>query len=332
MKKLDFDKNVTLLAILAISAVASLSIMVLVNNDFAARISFWDNDLTGRAISTNKEDLPDLAYKTESYYFFDIGETGIIRNVNHNLGRIKFLKKYDKPVIIAKPVSLKDPQPAHTRISQVTKEGFSVKIEEWDYLDTQHGNEDIFYFVVEKGKYEIDGKSIEADFVQASDVIKAVNFENNFKDIPVVFSVVEETTYPIPLTTMLKDLDESGFYIMLQKEEKKRYFNTSIPEHLISYIAMDTGEYLEETRAHFVGRTERTVNHNWHGISLMSLKQLFSFIAEVQTSNGADTADIRYKNLDSHGVEIMIQEERSLDSETRHNEEIVGYLISGALS
>jgi hypothetical protein len=47
----------------------------------------------------------------------------------------------------------------------------------------------------------------------------------------------------------------------------------------------------------------------------------------MQTTNGGDTANVRYRNKDRYGVEINIAEEQSKDIEVRHVKENVGYFI-----
>mgnify|MGYP006284430787 FL=1 len=47
----------------------------------------------------------------------------------------------------------------------------------------------------------------------------------------------------------------------------------------------------------------------------------------MQTLNGGDTANVRWQNKDAQGIDIMIDEEESRDSETNHTTEIVGYFV-----
>jgi hypothetical protein len=46
----------------------------------------------------------------------------------------------------------------------------------------------------------------------------------------------------------------------------------------------------------------------------------------MQTSDEGDTTGIRYRNLEQGSVEIVLQEEKSQDEETRHENEIVGVI------
>ena len=51
-----------------------------------------------------------------------------------------------------------------------------------------------------------------------------------------------------------------------------------------------------------------------------------AFFANMQTYDGADTATVRYRILDSDGVKIFLEEERSRDPEIAHTTEMVGTL------
>ncbi|MCZ6907083.1 MAG: fibronectin type III domain-containing protein, partial [Deltaproteobacteria bacterium] len=51
------------------------------------------------------------------------------------------------------------------------------------------------------------------------------------------------------------------------------------------------------------------------------------FLADMQTTDGSDTATVRWENKDPFGVEVKIEEEQSRDSETRHTTEMVGYMV-----
>jgi len=47
----------------------------------------------------------------------------------------------------------------------------------------------------------------------------------------------------------------------------------------------------------------------------------------MQTTDGTDTAALRWQSRDLFGVEVKAEEERSLDSETGHTTEVVGYVV-----
>ena len=51
----------------------------------------------------------------------------------------------------------------------------------------------------------------------------------------------------------------------------------------------------------------------------------------MSTHDGRDSAGLRYRNLDINGVDIKVEEEKSLDSEINHTTENVDlFLIEGS--
>lgn len=53
------------------------------------------------------------------------------------------------------------------------------------------------------------------------------------------------------------------------------------------------------------------------------------FIADIQTTTGADPANLRRHDLSEVGLSIGIAEERSLDAENSHTDGAVGYFVFG---
>jgi hypothetical protein len=47
----------------------------------------------------------------------------------------------------------------------------------------------------------------------------------------------------------------------------------------------------------------------------------------MQTIDGPNPAELRYRNLSDSGVEVRIEEEQSKDTETAHTTESVGYFV-----
>ena len=54
------------------------------------------------------------------------------------------------------------------------------------------------------------------------------------------------------------------------------------------------------------------------------------FLAQVQTHEGGDPIALRHRNLTTANVEFFLEEETSLDDETNHLAEAVGYLVTRA--
>jgi len=77
-----------------------------------------------------------------------------------------------------------------------------------------------------------------------------------------------------------------------------------------------------------VNRTGDTIKGNFQRIVF---NEAFAdtpvFLADMQTTDGGDTATVRWENKDVFGVDIRINEEQSRDNETSHTTEVVGYMV-----
>jgi hypothetical protein len=70
------------------------------------------------------------------------------------------------------------------------------------------------------------------------------------------------------------------------------------------------------------------VTHNWQQVSFEgSYAGSALFLGGMQTFGGPDTAGLRYRNLSGSSVDVRVEEERSAEDETKHTDEIVGYLV-----
>jgi hypothetical protein len=77
----------------------------------------------------------------------------------------------------------------------------------------------------------------------------------------------------------------------------------------------------------FAGLTPDAVNSQFHAVDFPAeMSDTPVVIISLQTFEGADTAGLRLRNLNTGAFEIKIEEEQSLDGETGHINEVVGYL------
>ena len=257
-------------------------------------------------------------------------------SVNHQWQRVHFEGTFTDPVVVAKPASLNDPDPAVVRIRNVGETGFEVRIHEWDYLDGVHGYEQVSYIVMEKGSYVLNGPEgtpivIEAGTFKADGKSFRFNaFSSAFVKRPVVIASVTSADQSNAVTGRMRNVSLTGFEYFLQREERNRGKHN--PE-TVSFIACEPFYGVLNRLAMEVGRTGNKVNHNFHYLSYsQNFSKIPYFLADMQTSNDMDTANIRRRNETREGVEIQISEEKSRDSEISHGNENVGYIIIENLS
>ena len=257
------------------------------------------------------------------------GEVGKVTISQQNEGtwyEVSLEGSYEEPVVIMNPVSSNGHQPCHIRIRNVQSNSFQYQIEEWDYLDGGHIEEELSYLVMEAGTYTFDnGTYVEVGQVMnVNDTFENVSFNSpgSFANNPIVLSQAQTFDGPDAIVTRMKSISTSGFDVRVQEEEAK---GRHIGER-VGYIAIDSGRGRYGAKIFEAGRSSG-VTDAWdstdftrkYGVSPI-------FLANMQTFRGPDTAELRYRNLAPDRVEVRVEEEQSSDNETNHTGEEVGYL------
>ena len=168
--------------------------------------------------------------------------------------------------------------------------------------------------MIEAGKFEADGSKY---FFKS--------FTDSFKQNPVVLASVTSINGSNAVVGRIRNISLKGFEYRLQEQE------TTIWRHgkeTVSFIACEPFSGVLNSMTIEVGTTGNRVDHNFYYLPYNeTFLNVPKFLADMQTTNGTDTANVRYRYKDHNGVEINIAEEQSKDSEIRHVKENVGYII-----
>ena len=248
-------------------------------------------------------------------------------SVDHNWQRVEFNSSFVDPVVVAKPLSSNDSAPAVIRVRNVEATGFEIRIQEWDYLDGMHDAETVSYLVMERGNYTLaDGTRIEAGLFDTDKTRFApVKFNQVFGRVPVVFSSVTSFNGSDAVTSRLRAVSTAGFELRLQEQEGNAWLHV---RETVSYVAWEPSSGNLNGLTFEVSKSEEVVNDEWHSLFFdQTFVNIPSFIADMQTTEGGDTANLRWQNKDFSGVDVRIAEEQSNDGETRHLTEVVGYIV-----
>lgn len=250
--------------------------------------------------------------------------------LNDDWQAVELLREFEDPVVVAKPASLRDRDPGVVRIRNVTARSFEIRFQEWFYLDDVHGKEEVSYLVVERGRWTLpSGGQLEAGKLEVTSSLPLpqpfahVAFRTSFSTTPVVVSAVGTFRGADPVDTRLRNLTPEGFEVIMQEQEDRG-------GHLaetIYWVAWEFG----------AGK----VNHlryeaGWHPVlsnKLSAVRFTHTYprapclLADLQTLQGEDTANLRFRALTSSLAQIVIVEEQSKDPETAHAAEVMGYLV-----
>ena len=244
---------------------------------------------------------------------------------------VLFDQPFDVPVVIANGLSYSGQDPAVIRIRNVTQNGFDVRVQEWDYLDGNHPNEKINYVVVESGTYELPGGTrVEAGRFTASAVgsFAAVPFKHSFGTVPVVMTATTTANEGDAVTMRLRNISTTKFDYRMQEQEMNSKQHVS---EEAGYIAWEPSAGSVDDLVFEIGRTSNSVTHTFQALNFY---EPFTgppvFVADMQTTDGGDTAAVRCQNKQADGIEVKVEEEKSRDTEINHTTEVIGYMVFGS--
>jgi hypothetical protein len=276
----------------------------------------------GEEISSGSDPLdPD---STPSSFSLEVGEI----KVDHAWTRVNLEKPFVEPIVVARSFSLNGNAPGVIRIRNADSTGFDIRIQEWDYLDGQHATETVYYIVVERGVYELeDGTRVEADRFETNKVNKfeSVSFIQSFHEIPVVISSIASFNESDAVTGRTRNITTDTFQYCLQEQELNRKTHLS---ETVNYIAWEPSTGTIDGIEFEIDATGNKVSHNFHAISFnQAFPEVPVFLSDMQTANGMDPANVRWRNITANSVQVQIDEEQSRNKEIKHNVESVGYMV-----
>ncbi len=245
---------------------------------------------------------------------------------------VRFNKRFKDPVVIMGPVSFNGRDPAHARVRRVTTRGFEFRIEEFG-KDGRHVRERLSYMVIEKGVHQLaNGGVIEAGTIlTGADLVNRVwsnvDLSSRWRKIPVVLVQTQTFKGSDSVNARIKNVTRRNFEVTLSEQESDRNGHA---RELVAYVAISQGSIKIEGEGDanatlWAGRAARS-NSKWRrvGFGVRFRDGTPALFATAQSSNGADTFDVRYRGLNSRDVNLRLQEEQSKDRETNHTNEVLG--------
>jgi hypothetical protein len=281
-----------------------------------------DGYTDGDEISKGTDPLD--SYSMPQSFALEIGEI----TIDHNWIRVEFQEAFDDPIVIAKSFSINGSDPGVIRIRNVDSNGFEIRVQEWDYLDGSHTNEAVSYLAIERGTYTLpDGTLMEADRFETdkTKTFDSVHFIQNFHKTPVVITAISSSNENDAVTGRLRGITAQGFEYCMQEQElnaKTHQIET------IDYIAWEPSKGSWNGITFEVNTTNDKVRHRFYKIPFQnSFADNPFFLADMQTTGGKDTANVRWRNKNKQSIEVQVDEEQSKNTETRHTTEKVGYMV-----
>lgn len=256
-----------------------------------------------------------------------LGESGRL-SINHHWTTVSLNHDYVDPVVVAGPGSTTGTNQMNVRVRNVTSNSFEIRIDEWDYLDSQHAHESVDYIVVESGEHTLSDGTVLVAGNRSDQTYAWADYDlgDSFvgRGRPVVLSQLVTQNEISSATTRMRFTADSRFQIQIEKEEaapKSRSAET------VSFIAIEQRVGINGDLNFESATTPNRVTHQPYAINFSpGFTQAPAFFASMQTNDGGDTATIRYRSLDGDTAVIFVEEERSRDLELKHTTEVVGFL------
>jgi len=266
----------------------------------------------------------EVCYEPPENLLLEIGEV----SVDHNWKWVEFSETFYDPIVVARSLSCNGGDPAVVRICNVDATGFEIRVQEWDYLDGIHAEETVGYIVMERGTHTLpDGTMVEAGRFETdkTSAFGEAAFSRIFQEVPVVITAVSSYNEADAVTTRVRNISVDGFELRMQEQEDNSQTHTT---ESISYIAWEPSSGTVDGITFEVEETNNVMTHSFQTIVYNeTFIDLPVFVADMQTTDGGDTANVRWQDKDFYGVDVKIAEEQSSDDETRHTTEVVGYML-----
>jgi hypothetical protein len=239
---------------------------------------------------------------------------------------ITLQRTFVDPVVVVASMEVYGDDAAVARIRQVGPDGFELRLQEWSDTDGFTPLATVGYMVLERGVHVLDdGTRIEAGRfdTNATRTWVTVPLTASFTKTPVVLAASVTTNETDPVIARLDQVSATTFDFQLQEGEG---FDGVHAQETIAYVAWAPSVGQLGSAAFEVGTLDG-VNHGWH--TILFTKPFTTtpvFLAGLQTNRDRDPAAVQWRDRDILGVDVQIAEGQSRNKETRHKQELVGFI------
>ncbi|MEM6760453.1 MAG: LamG-like jellyroll fold domain-containing protein [Pseudomonadota bacterium] len=275
------------------------------------------------AILGAKTDVAPDPDPTQQTVTMELGYERIAQPDRDTWVQVLFDQEIDDAVVVMGPLEANGGHDAVAHVRNVTSTGFEFQINEWAYLDGLHMEEGIGWMAISAGTHTLaNGEVIAAGSTQSNALLSNdVSIDLiGFTDTPSIFAQVASDNEATAVTSRIVDVSADEFTFRLQEEEAAP--DNERTSERVDWIAVgsDIGSILD------LGTVNGGLDHRYTSVDFDPTGGDNVLLADMQSMLGANTASLRYRNLEDGTVELSIAEERSLDNERWHMVEDVSVL------
>jgi uncharacterized protein (DUF1800 family) len=259
-----------------------------------------------------------------------------VQNDGNQWNSVTFTRTFASvPVVVMGPATQVNSEQCVIRVRNVTTTGFQYQIDEWDYRNGFHPAETVHFFALTVGTHVFGTQRWQVGRVAAVNRSASTVSLSGFSAAPVVLGQVETTvntsttggtTGVRALRTRINNVGTSSFQVNLITQESD---TGTISNEGIGYMAVSQGRGYLDGKVLNAVRATAAVTSTLATITFPGTFTNPVLIAQTQTVNEADPGELKMASLSTTSVQLRYQEETSLDTETTHAAEDLGYIVLG---
>ncbi len=237
---------------------------------------------------------------------------------------VEFAQEMVNPIVSIGGISTNGIDPGAMQVRDITSTGFEYRFAEWEYLDGAHATETMHWMAVEEGTHVMDdGAILQAGRATVDTTWNAVSLADTWGGSDYVLStqVTSQNDDEI-VVDRVRNLSDGSFEVLIQERESADRVHG---DETVDWIAVSEGNF----DAFAAGTTENLVTHLDFEFDLGRMPdETSAVLLDMQTTDGGDTATIRYRDITDGVARVFIEEETSREAETSHTSEVVGWIVA----
>ena len=263
-----------------------------------------------------------------------VAEVGTAR-VKDQATTVELDHRFEAPVVIAMIASGSARDPVEARVLDVGADRFEIVLDEPNHLDGRHAPEIVNYLVVEAGRWDLGGVTIEAGTgslrSHGGPATAEVEFGGRFGAAPVVLTEMQTKNGGDFVWTRSAEVGRGGFTAFMTEEEAREGSGHLREE--FGWVAVERGEGAAGSRRGpvplEVSDPGQEVTHRWEEFAFDEDLGSAPLVFADMIARDGDPMGLMIDRVGAGGGRMRVQEDWSQDRETNHKDVAVDWLAFG---